>query len=73
MSHTVRLHGMAESKVTGIEAMVQLRHIDAPLAGLHRSFSHEIIRTGKGALGEEKERGEELVATSTGFQERNLL
>ena len=36
------------------------------------TFSHEIIRTGKGALGEEKERGEELVATSTGFQERNL-
>ena len=34
---------MAESKVTGIEAMVQLRHIDAPLAGLHRSFDTKIL------------------------------
>ena len=34
------------------------------------TFSHEIIRTGKGALGGRE--GERRVATSTGFQERNL-
>ena len=36
------LHSMAESKVTSIKAMVQLRHIDAPLAGLHRSWEQSI-------------------------------
>ena len=37
------------------------------------TFSHEIIRTGKGALGgREGERRRVELATSTGFQERNL-
>ena len=35
------------------------------------TFSHEIIRTGKGALGG-REGERRRVATSTGFQERNL-
>ena len=34
---------MAESKVASIKAMVHLRHIDAPLAGLHRSFENKYL------------------------------
>ena len=37
------LHSMTEAEVASIKTMVQLSHIDAPLAGLHRSFDTTIL------------------------------
>ena len=34
---------MTEAEVASIKTMVQLSHIDAPLAGLHRSFDTIIL------------------------------
>ena len=39
------LHSMTEAEVASIKTMVQLSHIDAPLAGLHRSFEKKVFMT----------------------------